>query len=278
MSAAIQILPTHIKTLAVLLMLSACGSSGGDGGDGGTVVVDGGDGDGPTESYWDWQLTEPFNLSRDLQVIDLDPDSVTASQVATLNSKGIKTICYVSIGTLEDYRDDIDDFPASVIGNIYGDWPDEKFLDVREIAILTPLMQARFQRCKDMGFDAIEPDNMDVHENNSGFNISQSDMVDYIQALASVAHGMGLEYAQKNVSDLTPQLINTSDFVITESCYQDGWCNEVMAYSAAGKDILDAEYNDRPIDFETACGFAANNDIKMILKDRDLTSQLETCG
>jgi len=260
------------------MLLSACGSSGGDDGDGSTVIVDGGDGDGPAESYWDWQLTEPFNLSRDLQVIDLDPDSVSAGQVATLNSKGIKTICYVSIGTLEDYRDDIDDFPASVIGNVYDDWPDEHFLDVREIAILTPLMQARFQRCKDMGFDAIEPDNMDVHENNSGFNISQSDMVDYIRALAGVAHGMGLEYAQKNVSDLTAQLINTSDFVITESCYQDNWCNEVMAYSAAGKDILDAEYTDRPIDFETACGFAANNDIKMILKDRDLTSQLKTCG
>lgn len=262
-----------VTVIFASIALSGCfGGAADEGGGGGG----GGGGDGAT-SYWDWQLTEPFDLTRDVQVFDLDPDSVTPAQIAALNSQGIKTVCYVSIGTLEDYRDDVASFPASVIGNTYGDWPDERFLDVREIDILKPLMAARFQNCLDMGFNAIEPDNMDVHENDSGFDISSADMVAYILALADVAHGMGLEYAQKNVPELTPLLVGSADFIIAESCFQDNWCGDILAYSAAGKDILDAEYSDRPVDFDVACGYAANNNIRMILKDRDLTAELQTC-
>lgn len=265
--------------LSIIFLLAACaapasleasgGSTGGNDG--------GADGTGPLTSYWDWQLSEPFNFSREVQVIDLDPDSVSASRVASYNSAGTKTICYVSIGTIENYRDDVSDFPPEVVGKTYGDWPDEKFLDVRQLDVLVPLMTARFQKCRDMGFSAIEPDNMDVHDNDSGFPITSDNIVTYVLRLASVAHDLGLEFAQKNVGDLTASLVNDLDFVITESCYQDGWCGDVTAYTTAGKDILDAEYNDRPINFSTACGYAADNSIKMILKDRDLTAELKTC-
>jgi hypothetical protein len=40
---------------------------------------------------------------------------------------------------------------------------DEKWLDVRQIAILGPIMSARMDVCKSKGFDAVEPDNMMVY-------------------------------------------------------------------------------------------------------------------
>ncbi len=230
-----------------------------------------------SQNSWDWQLSEPFNLTRNVSIFDTDPDSVTAAQVRAMNARGIKTICYVSVGTVENYRDDVGVFPNSVIGRTYGDWPDEKFLDIRQLDILLPIMTARFQRCKDMGFDAIEPDNMDVYNNDSGFSLSEADGVNYILALAKVAHGMGLEIGQKNVSDITDQLVDTMDFVITEGCFVDGWCEEVAAYAHSGKDILAAEYTDSNINWQNACAFAQNNNILMILKDRDLTAALQTC-
>jgi len=276
--------PARLFPFALLLLLGACAtatvSGGGATGTGGTGTGGtGGVGSGGVNvSYWDWQLTEPFYLDRTLQVFDLDPDSVTAAQVAAINARGTKTVCYVSVGTLENYRSDVNSFPASVIGKTYGNWPDERFLDIRNTAVLLPLMQARFQKCKDMGFAAIEPDNMDVYTNNSGFAITKADTINYVLKLADIAHGMGLEIAQKNVPELTPLLVSSLDFAITESCYQDGWCNAVTGYTAQGKDILDAEYNDRPIDFPVACGYAANNTIKMILKNRNLTAPLQTCS
>lgn len=233
---------------------------------------------GSDVARWDWQLSDPMELGVDVDVIDLDPDNVSAAQIAALKARGVETIAYVSVGTVEDYRDDAADFPANVVGKVYGAWPDEKFLDIRNTAALNSIMSARFAHAKAMGFEAIEPDNMDVYQNDSGFTISAAATVTYVRGLADIAHGMGLEIGQKNVPELTDQLIDQMDFMIAESCYQDGWCDQVLAYVAAGKPVYDAEYTDRPIDWAAACSYANSVGISMVLKDRDLTgAAVSTC-
>lgn len=226
---------------------------------------------------WDWRLSEPLDLDRPVTIFDLHPDLVTQADIAALKARGIKTVCHVSVGTLEKTSPDRDRFPVDVVGNTYDDWQDERFLDIRRQDTLLPLMRARFERCKNLGFDAIEPDNMDVHDNDSGFALKAADSLAYVLALADIAHGMGLAIAQKNTPELTSDLVGTMDFVITESCFQDGWCAAVNAYAQAGKAILDAEYNDRAIDFDAACEVAVAHHISMIVKDRDLTSQFTPC-
>lgn len=226
---------------------------------------------------WDWQLSEPLDLRRDVEVLDLHPDLISKTQMIELGRQGIKTICYVSVGTVEKSSHDKNAFPAQVVGKAYQDWPKERFLDVRQHDILMPLMRARFERCKALGFDAIEPDNMDVHDNESGFDITAKDTLDYVRALAEAAHQLEMSIGQKNVADLTSELVGHLDFVITESCYQDDWCQDVAAYPQAGKPVFDAEYSDRPIDFGDACETAKNLDISMILKDRDLHSPVRAC-
>jgi len=226
---------------------------------------------------WDWQLTEPADLNRSVQVLDLHPDLVTPEDIAELRNKGIKTICYVSVGTLERQSHDRGSFPQEVVGKTYGDWPDEKFLDIRRLDILLPLMTARFETCKGMGFDAIEPDNMDVHDNDSGFPVTAGHTIAYVRLLAATARGMGLEIGQKNVPDLTGDLVDTFDFAIAESCYQDRSCKSYYAYFEAGKPVFDAEYTDRPIHFSKACEIGRKYGISMILKDRDLTAPALWC-
>lgn len=226
---------------------------------------------------WDWQLTEPVDLDRNVSVLDLHPDLVTPDDLAALRQKGVRTICYVSIGTLENTSVDFNAFPDDVLGKTYEDWPDERFLDIRRLDVLLPIMKSRFEACRNEGFDAIEPDNMDVHDNDSGFPITADDVVAYVARLATIAHSLDLGIGQKNVPDLTADLINHMDFLIAESCFQDKWCDDVNAYVRAGKPIFDAEYTDRPIDFQEACEFAAQQNIAMILKDRDLTSPVQTC-
>lgn len=219
---------------------------------------------------WDWQLTQPVDLSGHWQVVDLDPDNVTRAQVATLNRRGVFTICYVSIGTLEDWRDDVDEFPQSVIGNRYGDWPDERFLDVRRTDILVPLMTQRFQRCADLGFAAIEPDNSDVHSNDSGFPIRPGDMAGYLKELAGVAHGMGLAFGQKNAPDLTPDLSRFSDFAVAENCVQDGWCAALSGYIKSNRPVFDAEYGTTPASRRRICKATDGQRLSIIFKRQDL--------
>ncbi len=257
---------------AVLSLLAGCSSEG---------ITPGPDGPPPQvtrDSYWDWQLSGPMDFSRKLKMIDVDPDNVSTAQIAAVKAAGVKTIAYISVGTWEDWRADKDAFPASVKGNDLANWPGEKYLDIRQQAILLPIMQARFQRARDKGFGAVEPDNMDVYTNNSGFAVSAADTVSYVLALAAIAHGMGMEIGQKNVPELTGQLVGTLDFVITEDCFDQGWCGQVLAYRDAGKPVLAAEYTDTGVNWNAACSWARSQGVHMILKDRQLTGALTPCN
>lgn len=226
---------------------------------------------------WDWQLSGPFDLTRNVDAISLDPDGVTADQMATLAARVPLRICYVSVGTLEDWRKDMTDFPSLVIGKTYDDWPDERFLDIRRTDLLLPLMQARFDRCKALGFNAIEPDNIDLHINDTGFDISATDVTSYMRELTALAHGMDLLIGQKNASDLTAPLVTVTDFAITENCMTDGWCDDMAPFTQAGKAIFAAEYDVPSAHMAVMCTEAARRGISMIFKDIDLHAGGASC-
>lgn len=228
-------------------------------------------------AYWDWQLTEPFDLSVDVEVLDLDPDSVSRAQVADLNSRGIKTICYVSVGTVESYRDDAHRFPESVQGDVYDDWPNERYLDIRNREVVVPLMTKRFDRCKALGFDAIEPDNMDLFETDTGINITMQDQANYLVELVAYAHVIGLEIGQKNAPELIAYMHDRFDFLILESCFYYDFCDDAEPYLRTGKDVLAAEYAHKRIDEKMACAYAAETGVKFIFKERELAAGGRAC-
>ena len=69
------------------------------------------------ETTWQWQLGEPpIDRSFDVDVYDIDLFDNEASTVDALHAQGRKVICYVSVGSWEDWRPDKDQFPDSVIG------------------------------------------------------------------------------------------------------------------------------------------------------------------
>lgn len=40
--------------------------------------------------------------------------------------------CYISIGTVESWREDAGAFPSEAVGEALPDYPDEKYLDVTQ--------------------------------------------------------------------------------------------------------------------------------------------------
>ena len=75
-------------------------------------------------------------------------------------------MCYISAGTWENWRPDAKRFPAVVKGKPDGGWPGERWLDIRRLDILRPLMRERIQRCARKGFDGVEFDNVDAYTND----------------------------------------------------------------------------------------------------------------
>ena len=219
---------------------------------------------------WEWQLQAPISIPEQTGVADLDPDEVSADEVAALVARGVHPIAYISVGTWEDWRGDADAFPEAVLGRAYDGWEGERFLDIRDQATLLPIMRARFARAKAMGFTAIEPDNIDLHINDTGFGLTASDVTAYVTALAEMAHEMGLRIGQKNAPELVPALVSHMDFIVTEDCFADGWCDATRPYFAVGKLVLAAEYTDTGVDWTAACAWALEAGAFMILAPRDL--------
>jgi hypothetical protein len=67
-------------------------------------------------------------------------------------------------------------------------WPGERWLDIRRIGVLAPIMKARIAKCARKGFDALEPDNINGYQNKSGFSLSGSDQLRYNRWFARQAH------------------------------------------------------------------------------------------
>jgi hypothetical protein len=190
---------------------------------------------------WQWQLQGTIDLSVDVPVYDVDLFDTSAATVAELHARGRRVICYLSAGSWEDWRPDASRFPAAVKGRSNG-WPGERWLDVRRLDVLGPIMEARLDLCRSKGFDAVEPDNIDGYTNQTGFPLTAADQLRYNRFLADAAHARGLSIGLKNDLEQVRDLVATFDWALNESCYQWNECALLMPFVHAGKAVLHVEY------------------------------------
>ena len=192
---------------------------------------------------WQWQLTGVVDQSVDAEMYDIDLFDNDASVVASLHAKGRKVVCYMSAGSWENWRPDADRFPNEVLGRPLEGWPGERWLDIRQIDILGPIMTARLDLCKQKGFDGVEPDNVDGYTNNSGFPLTYGDQIKYNKFLAEEAHKRGLSVGLKNDLDQVTDLLPYFDWALNEECFKYEECGKLIPFIRAGKAVFQVEYN-----------------------------------
>ena len=226
---------------------------------------------------WQWQIGNlDIDTSIEADVYDIDL-YVDQSIIDELHAKGRKVICYMSVGSWENWRPDKDQFPPEVLGKDYEGWHGEKWLDIRQIDELAPIMLARLDLCKAKGFDAVEPDNMEIYTNDTGFPLTYDDQLKYALWFADEAHKRGLAIGVKNASDQVKDLIEHFDFAITEDAFYYGWAEEMNPFIEAGKPVFAAEYTDLPGDFAAFCEQSKKLNFSTILKKRGLDVWIQTC-
>jgi hypothetical protein len=203
-------------------------------------------------------------------VIDLDLFDASAKDVAALKAKGAYLVCYINVGAFEDWRPDKDAFPPETVGKEYEGWAGERWLDIRQIAALERVLTRRFELCRDKGFDAVEPDNLDGYEARSGFPLTRKDQIRFNRWIAEKAHGLGLGIGIKNVPELLPELAASYDFALLEDCFDQGWCGDFMPFRAAGKAVFAVEYTDTDIDMAAFCARMKELGFSGLLKNRNL--------
>ncbi|SDF04858.1 Glycoside-hydrolase family GH114 [Mucilaginibacter pineti] len=231
---------------------------------------------------FDWQLDDIS--SADVfsgNVVDVDAFTTSAETVAALHAKGKKVIAYMSAGTLENDRPDASLLPKEVIGKVYPEWPNEKWLDIKQLDKLKPWLNSRFNMIIKKGFDGVEPDNMDSYTNETGFNIQLADAKKYADYLISIAHSNGLSIGQKNVPEFTVDYAAKFDWALTEDAFNQGWQNDMAPYIKNNKPVFAVEYTDvtSQSTFENnICPAAKALGFSAIFKKRDLSKWVYKCN
>ncbi|MGP9021208.1 endo alpha-1,4 polygalactosaminidase [Streptomyces sp. BR1] len=222
---------------------------------------------------WQWQLTGKLDPTVNVPVYDVDGFNISKAQVDDLHRRGRKVICYVSTGAWEDFRPDADSFPKSVLGKGNG-WKGERWLDIRRTDVLGPLMAKRFDMCRQKGFDAVEPDNMDGYANETGFPLTGAHQLAYNRLVARLAHDRGMAVGLKNDLDQIPDLVRDFDFAVNEQCAEFGECEQLSPFIRAGKAVFHVEYGREPGQF---CSQARKLNLSSMQKQKELGTWRKAC-
>jgi hypothetical protein len=196
---------------------------------------------GPPDADWNWQLSGELDTSVDVAVWDVDLFETPAEVIAELQADGRYVICYLSAGSIEDWRSDVGGIEDSAIGLPLDDWPGEKWLDVRADSVLA-MAEDRVALAAEKRCDAVEPDNVDGFSNETGFSLSEADQIGFNALVAQFAHKRGLAVGLKNSFDIGAELVNHFDFAVIEQCHEYDECEPLGLFVEAGKPVFNAEY------------------------------------
>lgn len=223
---------------------------------------------------WQIQFSGRLNPSIDATAFDLDMFDTAASTVAALHARGRKVVCYINAGAWEDWRPDAARYPSAVKGRALDGWPGERWLDIRRIDVLEPVLIDRLDMCRSKGFDGVEFDNVDGYSNRTGFPLTAADQLAFDKWLAARAHERGLAVGLKNTLELAAELEPHFDFAILEQCFQYRECGLVEPFVESGKSVVDIEYTLTRSQF---CPKAANLGIFAMRKRLNLDAWRRVC-
>lgn len=223
---------------------------------------------------WQYQLSGRLDLSVDADVYDVDWEETTAEQVQALHDAGRRVVCYVNAGAFEEWRPDAGDYPDDVLGAPLDDWPGERWVDIRRTDVLLPLLAARMDVCAEKGFDAVEADNVDGYDNDTGLDLTADDQLAFNTAVAGLARDRGLSIGLKNDVEQVAALEPVFDFAINEECAAYDECAAYRPFVQAGKAVLHVEYTE--VDPEI-CALSGGLGLSTIFKDVELGPRLQRC-
>jgi hypothetical protein len=203
----------------------------------------------PIDTDWQIQYTGEIDLTLDVDVYNLDLFDTDSAVIFKLHERGIFVMCYFSAGSFEDWRPDASQFSQQVLGKDMEGWPGEKWLDIRQIDLLKPIMETRLDLAAHKNCDGVDPDNVNGYANDTGFPLIGEDQIAFNIFLAEAAHQRGLMIGLKNDLEQIPELLPYFDWELNESCFLYDECQMLLPFIEAGKPVFVIEYETSAEDF-----------------------------
>lgn len=223
---------------------------------------------------WQIQYTGEMDLNLDVGVFNLDLFDTPLSMIEDLHRRGIFVMCYFSAGSFEDWRPDTSLFPSEVLGKNMEGWPGEKWLDIRRLDLLSPIMEQRLELAVQKHCDGVDPDNVNGYTNDTGFPLNADDQFAYNTYLANAAHMRGLSIGLKNDLEQVDVLVPYFDWIINEECFSYQECHLLQPFIEAGKPVFVIEYELAPEEF---CAQANRIGFNSLIKNWNLDAYRFDC-
>lgn len=177
----------------------------------------------------------------------VDGNLASSSYISELKSKGKRVVCYISAGTVEDWRDDKSSFDDDTAKHYKGFGGTETWLDITQWESFKGPMEARINEAASKGCQFIEYDNVDCDANMcvSGASYDQlfKDQTDYLNWLISTTHGKGMGVGLKNAQSHIESMSSKIDFAINEECQKYDECYYYKQLSSQNKAAFGVEYD-----------------------------------
>jgi hypothetical protein len=254
----------------------------------------------PVATTWQWQLNfdnnqTTINTAIKADMYDIDGYANDAATIATLKSLAGHNVasrsvtCYITAGTLENWRPDTELLDVEVLGNTYAGFADERWIDVRLISQIRPWLEAKMDMCRAKGFDAIEFDNVDgwQPDNKTGLNITADDEIAFIVYMANAAHARGMSMALKSNVEQVPAVLPYVDFAVVEECFAYKECTRADPntdgqygyddFINVGKPVFEVEYK-KYSPTNNVCAKANALGFSTLYKKVDLNSYRVACS
>lgn len=230
-----------------------------------------------------WQIVlQPIqDTSLNVSVYDIDLYSTDASLIAQLHQQGRKVICYFSAGSYEDWRPDAGDFAKSDRGKGLDGWPGEWWLNVSSPNV-HKIMAARLDLAHEKGCDGVDPDNIDGFDNDSGFDLTKQQAVDYLEFLAVESHARNMSIGLKNGGAIVESTLLMMQWQVNEQCAQYDECDSFQPFIDANKPVFHIEYPDSAPEVSSSdrarfCDTKTDGGFSTLLKKMKLDDWFETC-
>jgi len=194
---------------------------------------------------WDWQIGRTTPLQRTgtgarnaVDIYDVDGFLTTRAEVTAIRTRWQastlahpRAVCYLDLAW-EDYRPDANPqapgtvFPAATLGHIYFGFPEERWVDLRQLGALEPMLRERVAMCARKGFDAVELDDIDSFDppSTTGFRLTPGDVQNFLAYAFNLIHQSGMTALWKNSPYLSWWGRQYADGAVVEECYPDHAC------------------------------------------------------
>jgi hypothetical protein len=212
---------------------------------------------------WQIQLRGALDMTVDARSYTIDV-ATPASVIGSLHDAGRIVLCYFSAGTQEPFRADASRFPASTLGAPLVDYPDERWVDIRD-ATVRAIMQDRIIAAAGAGCDGVHPSGVAAFQESTNLDFTRDDQVGYDRWLASVAHGLGLSIGLVHADlALSQELVADFDWAVLWTCL-DTNCAPASPFTGASKPGFLIEYGDET-DVPAVCPKARSLGLSAIIK------------